>query len=230
MTWQDEALAHAKASYPREACGLVVVFNGRERYRPCTNAAQGDDHFTIPAEEFAAAEDAGEVVGVFHSHCNALPDPSEADRVACEASGLTWHIVGVPTERWFSFSPSGYVAPLVGRQFQHGVLDCFAIVRDWYAHERKITLRDFDRSDDWWHKGQNLYMDNFAIAGFVETTELSPGAVILMQIQAPVANHAAIYLGDDTILHHLHGRLSSRDIYGGYYRRVTVKVLRYAGN
>jgi hypothetical protein len=29
------------------------------------------------------------------------------------------------------------------------------------------------------------------------------------------------------ILHHLHGRLSSRDVYGGYWREVTRDVIRF---
>ncbi|WP_043946890.1 NlpC/P60 family protein, partial [Ralstonia solanacearum] len=41
------------------------------------------------------------------------------------------------------------------------------------------------------------------------------GDVILMQVRAPVPNHAAVYLGGVQMLHHLHGRLSSRDVYGG---------------
>jgi len=230
MSWREEAEAVARLGFPREVCGLVVVVKGRERFWPCPNRAEGDDHFVIDPEDYAAAEDAGEVVGVFHSHCNVGPEPSEADLVSCEASGLEWHIVGIPTGRWHSFRPSGYQAPLVGRQFQHGVLDCYALIRDWYRQERGIELLDFDRTDGWWHKGQNLYLDNFGRAGFVETDDLHSGAVLLMQVQAPVPNHAAIYLGDDTILHHMHGRLSSRDVFGGYFKKNCVKVLRYAGN
>lgn len=230
MSWQEEAEAAARSGFPREVCGLVVVVKGRERYWPCNNRAEGDDHFIIDPSDYEAAEDVGEVVGVFHSHCNAPPEPSEADRVSCEASGLEWHIIGIPTGRWHSFRPSGYQAPLVGRQFQHGVLDCYALIRDWYKRERGIELMDFDRTDRWWHKGQNLYLDNFGKAGFVATDELHVGAVLLMQVQAPVPNHAAIYLGDDTILHHMHGRLSSRDVFGGYFKKNCVKVLRYAGN
>ena len=37
------------------------------------------------------------------------------------------------------------------------------------------------------------------------------GDVVLMSINSPVLNHAAIYVGNDMILHHLHGRLSRRE-------------------
>ena len=47
-----------------------------------------------------------------------------------------------------------------------------------------------------------------------------------MQVLSNVPNHAAIYLGGDVIGHHLYGRLSGRDVYGGYYKKHTTHVLR----
>lgn len=232
MNWRDDALAHARAEYPREACGMVIVWKGREVYRPCTNVAPGTDHFMISPEDWAAAEDAGEIVGLFHSHPDASPQPSEADRVSCEQTGIEWHIVSVPVESWHSFKPSGYMPPLVGRQFQHGVLDCYSIIRDWFIQERGIDLGNYLRTDNWWLAGQNLYLDNADGAGFIRVTDgtLEPGDVLLMMISSPVPNHAAVYLGDGLILHHLADRLSSRDVYGGYYHKVTSHVFRYARN
>ena len=228
MDWHAEAEACARLAYPREACGLIVVVKGRERLRACTNAAEGDDHFIIMPEDYAAAEDAGEIVGVWHSHCNVGPEPSEADRVSCERGSVPWHIYALPSGRWASFEPSGYRAPLVGRQFQHGVLDCYALIRDFYDETYGITLPDFERTDNWWHRGQNLYLENFGKAGFVVADTPQHGDVLLMQMSSPVPNHAAIWLEGDMILHHLHGRLSSRDVWGEFYRKNTVKVLRHA--
>ena len=228
MDWRAEAEEHARRHYPREACGLVVIVKGRERFFPCTNTAHGDDHFIIEPADYADAEDRGEIVAIWHSHCNIGPQPSEADMVSCERSGLEWHIYALPLDRWHSFKPTGYRAPLVGRQFQHGVLDCYALVRDWYAAERGVTLPDFVRTDDWWHRGQNLYLDNFGAAGFVVAESPRHGDVLLLQMTSPVPNHAGIWLDGDMMLHHIHGRLSSRDVYGEFYRKNTVKVLRYA--
>jgi proteasome lid subunit RPN8/RPN11 len=232
--------AHACAEYPRECCGLVVVFKGRERYICCTNAAQGTEHFILPAEEYASAESAGEVVAVVHSHPNTPAQPSQADRVACEASGLPWHIVRVDlvdgaaqAGEIHSFEPTGYKAPLVGREFSHGVLDCYQLIVDWYAQERGITLKQFARADDWWNDGHSdLYTEGFPQAGFrklKDGEQPQAGDVILMQIRAKngVPNHAGIYIGDGLMLHHLHGRLSSRDVYGGHYQEVTRAILRY---
>lgn len=244
--------AHAIAEYPRECCGLVVSTPaGRERYVRCRNTAPGTDHFVMAAEDYAAAEDLGQVVALVHSHPDAPATPSAADRVACEASGLPWYIVEVrkgndgivATGEVHSFAPEGYQAPLLGRPFAHGVLDCYSIVRDWYQRARGISLPDFAREDGWWEGDQELYLDHFAEAGFRRLDDgetLEPGDVILMQVLSKRTNHAAVYLGAeplaerpdlyplaDAMLHHLYGRPSSREVYGGYWREITRLVVRH---
>jgi proteasome lid subunit RPN8/RPN11 len=184
--------AHALADYPREACGLVIVAKGRERYIPCRNMAeQPGDHFILSGRDFAAAEDEGEIMALAHSHPDAPARPSEADRVECEASGVPWLIVSVRTDddgpyiaERAQIEPSGYVAPLVGRSFHHGVLDCWALCRDWYERECGLRLPNPERRDKWWNDGHSdLYMSNLADAGFnvlPQGAELRRGDLILM--------------------------------------------------
>lgn len=225
--WQAAAAEHARRAFPREACGLLV--DGR--FLPCRNTARGTDHFAMDARDYARCEELGRIEAVFHSHPNASANPSAADRVACEQTGLPWHILGLPSGVWTYCAPCGYEAPLIGRPFYHGVLDCYSLIRDWYARERGIALRDFAREDEWWHHGRNLYVEHFRDAGFVPITlrDLQCGDVILMQICANTTNHGAIYLGDGVILQHLHGRLSGREVYGGYWRKHSTHWLRYVG-
>lgn len=233
-----DATAHALATYPREACGLVIVEKGREIYVACRNAAATpSEHFVLPADDYAAAEERGEAIALFHSHPDTNAEPSDADRASCEASGMPWYIASVIRDEGAisvrdvrRIAPCGYEAPLVGRAFAHGVLDCYTLVRDWYRRERGIVLPDFERDDGWWLKGGDLYMQQFEAAGFERIDgPLQVGDGILMQILAPVANHAAVYIGDGQILQHLYGRLSSRDVYGGFYRESTRAVVRYRG-
>lgn len=220
---------HAAQEAPRECCGVIVVKRGKQRYVPCKNVAEGTGSFEIDQTDYNAAEDSGVITHIVHSHVNHSPAPSEADLVGCETSGLPWIIVNTPDGHYEEISPSGYSAPLVGRNFQHGSLDCYSLLRDYYARELGIDLMDFDRGEEWWTKGDNLYLENFEKAGFVEVShdDLRPHDILLMQVASPVPNHAAIYLGDEIILQHCMGRLSSRDVYGGYWQRCVMKVVRH---
>lgn len=227
-----DIILHARAEFPREACGLLIVWQGKERYRRCRNIGVGTDQFVMHPQDYAEADMGGDIVAVIHSHPNLPAEPSQSDRVACNASGLPWHIVSLPSEQWAYMEPDGYQAPLVGREWSHGVLDCYAIIRDWYQLERGITLPDFDRHDEWWLRGENLYMENFASAGFTEVKQdrPQPGDVILMRIFSPVPNHGAVYLGDNQIIHHVQNRLSCREPYSIFWRNRTTHLLRHENN
>ncbi len=225
-------LEHARAEYPKESCGLIVLKKKDGVYIPCRNISEDPAMFVIHPEDYLAAEKQGQITTIVHSHPDANATPSEADRVACEASGLPWCIVGItnaapPT--WHTFVPTGYKAPLIGRSFVHGILDCYTLIQDWYFQEVGAHLPHFPRAVEWWKKGDNLYLDHFGDAGFVEAAgPLQRGDVILMQVLSDVPNHAAVYLGDDLMLHHLQNRLSAREPYGGYWKKHTAKVVRYA--
>lgn len=228
----SEIVDHAKKEFPRESCGLIIIKRGKMIYWPCKNLAIKQAQFIMDPKDFASAEDFGEIMAIVHSHCSEPATPSAADRVSCEASRLPWFIVSIPNETWSYIEPTGFKAPLIGRKFAHGVLDCYSLVRDWFREERGVELPDFDRDELWWRHGDNLYMENFHKAGFRKLEDhetVLPGDCFLMQIGSKVANHAAIYLGDNLILHHLINRLSCRDVYGGYYKKVTRCTVRYEG-
>lgn len=219
----------AISQIPREACGLVIIEKGKEVFVPCRNISELDDAFILDPIDYEKAEERGEIIRVIHSHVYSSPKPSEPDKVSCEASGLPWSIVSVPNGDWHDFQPTGYKAPLVGRSWSHGTLDCYSLIKDYYQEVLSIEIPDFERSFEWWLKGDNLYLDNFEKAGFYEVPAESIRAhdVVLMQVKSPVINHGAVYIGEDKILHHLFKRLSCREVFGGYYKKHTVKVIRH---
>ncbi|OPJ90773.1 peptidase P60 [Serratia marcescens] len=224
-------LAHAEAEYPRECCGVVVQSGRRQRYVCCRNLApEPTEQFSLAPADYAAAEDSGTIVAIVHSHPDATTQPSQLDLAQCDLSQLPWIIASWPEGDIREVIPREGVKPLLERPFVHGIWDCYAIVRDWYQLERGIALPDFTRTDGWWNRGENLYMAHYAEAGFVPASgELLVGDVIVMQVQAPEPNHAAVYLGDGIMIHHMYGQLSNRVSYGGYWQERTITVLRFNG-
>lgn len=232
-TTQADIIDHARESYPHEACGLITVVRGKERYVRCRNIATSPlQQFTIDPMDHFDAEEQGEVMMVVHSHPNGTSKLSMADKVQCAAGEIPWCVVGIGEDGACEMTvhePEGYEAPLIGRPYVHGVLDCYALIRDYYRTNMGIALPEFgERQDGWWRTGQSLYTDNLEANGF-STVKGQPqvGDMILMQIRAKTPNHGAVYIGESMILHHVERRLSSRDLYSQYWQECTVSIQRH---
>mgnify|MGYP000266940027 CR=1 FL=1 len=225
----QEVRQHAAEAAPAEACGLIVVDDGTQRYIRCTNIARCLNEFVIDPVEYAQVEDKYRIIGIAHSHYGVPALPSQADLTSCEATELPWLIVNHPVGDYHVVEPSGYVAPLRRREFHYGVLDCFALVRDYYRLELGIFIPDFERPEDWDNRVTSPFVDNLEYAGFVSVPldQLRPHDVLLMKCRAKVINHAAVFLGGTTLLQHLIGKLSGDGVYDGYWRKVTVEAARH---
>jgi [CysO sulfur-carrier protein]-S-L-cysteine hydrolase len=72
---------HARAEDPNEACGLVVLRDGRaERYVPGRNTASSPYRFELEVDpEVWFLEDDGYELAVFHSHPASPARPSRTD-------------------------------------------------------------------------------------------------------------------------------------------------------
>ena len=73
---------HSQQEAPNEACGLVLLRDGRaERYEPGRNAAASPYRFELEFDdpEIWYAEDDGYDLAVFHSHVSAPARPSRTD-------------------------------------------------------------------------------------------------------------------------------------------------------
>ncbi|MGE8098121.1 C40 family peptidase [Pseudomonas fluorescens] len=237
--------AHAAAEYPKECCGLLLAIGRKQQYFPCRNIATSpSEEFRLDPEDYVAAEDLGEVIGIVHSHPDATSRPSPHDLAMCEATALPWHILSWPEADLRTIVPSGST-PLLKRPFVHGTWDCWAICAEWYKREWGLEFDAYQRSDGWWESAESasLYEASYEAAGFVRVDQPQRGDMIVMAVGRTVhPNHAGVYLGDDPalpdeeseafgpgpfLLHHLYGRPSEIIVFGGPWRDRIRLVLRH---
>lgn len=231
--------AAAIANYPNEACGFVLKSGKKSWAVEAQNTAtEPTNYFLIAPKDYVSAMSKGEIIGVWHTHPEQPATPSDADRAGCENSNVTWYVMGVYKREGDRFEcseiesiePNGFVKELLGRPYVYGVFDCWTIIRDYYKQEYNIDVPDFPRVDDFWEKGIDTFGENWGNAGFVHVGEgdLRVGDVLFMQTGASgLIDHAAIYVGNNQILHHVGNRLSRHDIYGGFWEKHTILFTRH---
>jgi len=136
---------------------------------------------------------------------------SEEDRELMNTNNKILVTVGSSKDISEVYFPERYFenTNLVGRPFLHGIFDCYTLIKDYYRRNFNLILpTNLQRTWEWWTQGENLYVDNASKYGFYEVSEIKKNDVLIMKIQSPVPNHAAIYLGDNKILHHIGGKFS----------------------
>lgn len=231
---KNEILSHAKTAVPQEACGFVIsdYKTSQLHYLPCENSATDPvNFFEIDPDDFVRAEIQGEIVAVVHSHPDSelekgLPYLSTADRECQVQLNLPfWLACG---EQLYIFRS---IPPLLGREFQNQTQDCRVLCLDAYM----LAGLDIDQSQlrydfDWFEQGKNLYEQYLVKADFEclsDEADIQLGDVVLLQVGSSVANHAGIYLGNQMMLHHSLGRLSSRVPYDGAWLQQTHSIWRH---
>ena len=220
----EAILDHARAETPREACGVLIWDGANDAiYRPCLNVAEGDDHFQIDPEDWVAAEDAGPVLGIVHSHPGGTVEPSPADLLGISRSGVPWWIV-TPEGDWKRYTPPSW--KVLGHPFAWGVSDCLTLARDCYA-----GIPDAVRGSGFWRL-HDLFTEGIGAAHFeVVTDGPEPDDLLLMSIRGlvdgvKVPNHCAVYVGSGRIAHHMPGRFSREEDMGPLGRAVVATLRR----
>jgi cell wall-associated NlpC family hydrolase len=231
LTTPAAALAlrqHAIAEFPRECIGMIDAAGA---YLPLTNHAAGDaaERHALADRRVVAQQMAiGNLRALCHSHPGGPDCPSETDMISQMEMEVPFVIVstnGTATTEPFAWGDQLIDdEPLIGRPFQHGVTDCYAMIRAYYRTERGVLLPDFARNWEWWQDEtpgeKDLYSRHFADAGFAQINRAAvlPGDVWLAAIRSEVPNHAGVLLDGGLSLHHPSsglphdpGRLSKRD-------------------
>lgn len=227
------AIAHACAEYPKEAVGYATDSG----YVPLINVAE-DPLLTFAINCNQTAEVYANAKCLIHSHTDGSDHPSDLDMQEQADMGLPWCILVVAEAEGQKYLKSSFwfgdqvaIPSYIGREFRHGVTDCYALVRDWYRQEQGVTLPVFPRVSQWWLGPDDLISQNFAEAGFVEieAKDVEHGDVVALSIGGSKINHLGVYLGNGEFLHHLRGRVSRREPLVRWANHHAGKFLRYMG-
>ena len=243
---KESIIDHAAKEYPKEACGLVI----NKEYIPCKNVAEDPTkYFSICPIDLVKASSNGSIAAYVHSHPNGSAEPTEPDLVGMENNGKPWIICGYIPDDLIEVkihNPTGYKLPLLGRNYYHGLQDCYTLIKDYYYRELNIVLKDYERLDNWWQdkNAKSLYLDNFKKEGFIEVKDgtIQKHDIILFRLGRTYhINHAGIFLGDGILesedtpkvignslfIHHPYNKLSVRDIYGDVWSKRTDIIIRH---
>lgn len=111
--------------------------------------------------------------------------------------------------RWYI--PDRYFEnkPYLNRLYLYGIFDCYTIVHDYYSREWGVWMpMNMSRPYGWWDKAKNLYFENKP-DWVQESSSIQRYDTIIFNLHdESMPNHAAIYLGNGKMLHHLETRLS----------------------
>lgn len=221
---------HAAEHPAEEVCGLIISNSQKSMILKGVNEHQNKSHyFSMRPEVFLEVPDGWDVTATYHSHPYGVVNPSDADMTMCEMTDMPMHIVCAANSAHMMIEPSGYQAPYLKRSYVFGVHDCYTLVRDWYSREFSIDLPRFDEEHRGFIKGEDVYVQNFEQAGFIQLKDMPVchGDVFLLQVGAQHVNHAVIWLKSGRILHHVVNRVSKEDHWTGYWVEHATHHLRH---
>lgn len=235
---EHSIIRHYNECYPQECCGLIV----NDSYEPCLNISAHDNQFEIDPKDWVRCSRLGEIRAIVHSHPDGSTAPSIPDQIEMQHHGLPWIITN--GSECAIHAPKDFAAPLLGRDYFHGFLDCYSLIKDYYQRELGINLGDYERVDRWWEspEADSLYLNNFKKEGFSEVENIQKHDIILCRVgRTEHINHACIFIGsgdllseetpkvigDNLILHHPYNRQSLREVYGDQWRGRTSIIIRH---
>lgn len=223
---------HVIECFPNEACGVIV--NGEVRIFPNVHP-DPLNHFEIDNLHWfeCLRDDPNAIVIHSHTHGTALYDPRTPSYRDMELWLRTGNTIGICFTDGSKVSEMLWMhhrntKPLEGREFIHGYQDCYSIIRDYYQQTLDIDLMNIARSFEWWENNQNLYLENYERAGFIQVplNDLKTHDVLLFKVRAKVPNHAGVVIGTNRFIHQPAFKLSGTDSIQRWSPHIT-HVLRH---
>jgi proteasome lid subunit RPN8/RPN11 len=227
----DEIKEHFEEWYPKEACGVLGVREGKLKWFPCKNISEESDNFIFDSREYISISKHCNIVGIVHSHPDSPPDPSPYDIDNCNILNIPYYIFSYPSFELKTLKPENQeTLSLYGRDYKFGVTDCFEAMRDYLNSQGfKIPSRALFE-DNWWEKGLDYSIEELTEQWNlkkVKINTLMPNDVIGFSIESSIPNHCGVYVGEDLFYHHAVNRLSCTENLYPFWKKYITGVYRY---
>ena len=222
---EDKIKKAASFEYPKEMCGVITNSN---EFIKCTNIHDDpENNFLIRPQDLDSIG-WDNIKYIVHSHPKTTAKPSRVDIEQCNTGEFPWLIVSLIESDLQLITPNNTIPNLEGRPFIHRVFDCFSLVRDFYLKEFKVQIKDVKREYNWWKQEQvDLFTTEAEKIGFVEIDTPTYGDMVVLSYFSDKPNHAAIYLGNNLILHQVGLYPSRVEPYSEYWRERTRWIMRH---
>lgn len=224
----DDIQAHFESEYPREGCGLIVIHKGKKKWIPCRNVATGTENFIISSEDYFNAKSKYDILAIVHSHPDGSNEPSEHDINCCDALGIPYWIFSYPDMKFNLLEPKKNFYPLIGREYEFGVKDCFEAMRDYLAEQNINIPPRAPFEDNWWENDLNYFSEQIIKNwGGIKVDTPQKNDVLIFKVKADVPDHCGVYLGNDFFFHHAENRLSCRENLYPFWAKYIVGIYRH---
>lgn len=236
-TLRSEFMVYALSLYPREACGVFVEKNTEQVFVALENQlVAGNEDFEVLTRHYNEAVGDGKAIAFVHSHTNGNDQNTLHDRAQCRAMRVPWLTLVLPQQKWLELHPEDVSLPILERPWNYGLLDCYTIVKDVFG-VLGITLNDYPRAPihEWnTNPAWDQYAENYEKEGFVEVFDgPQPYDLLFMKARSQrhdvtgKINHAGVMWLDGEFIHHPLGAKSRKELWDGYWRQVTCKIVRH---
>jgi len=208
----EEIKEHFERELPREGCGIIGIVKGKRKWFPCENVATDEENFVMSSTDWLEIRKQADIFAIVHSHPYTSNEPSDYDIKSCNALGVPYWIFSYPDMELNIVEPLKRAYPLIGREYEFGVQDCFEAMRDWLLSEGIEIPRRGLFEDDWWEKDLDYFTEDIISTwGFQKVEKAQRNDLLIFNIGATVGTHCGVYLGNDIFFHHAVNRLSCRE-------------------
>jgi proteasome lid subunit RPN8/RPN11 len=220
---------HFKKEFPKEGCGIIGITKGKKEWFPCKNIAERDIDFIICPEDYFKIKQKTNIFAIVHNHIDQSNEPSDCDINNCNALGLPYYIFSFPDMELNIVEPTKRTFPLIGREYEFGVTDCYEAAKDYYKSiDIQVPSREVYQ-ERWWEEDQFNYMTEESILekGFKKVQEPRKNDLIVFSIRSSINNHIGVFLENDIFFHHAEHRLSCKESLYPHWAKYVTGFYRY---